>query len=220
MEYFYGIGCCKIILGDLELREGDTPSAKALLQQSLKSCWGRDNELMSFILERLANRNLWQVVECTFTWPVVYLGHANRSKEKLGVHKALLFLGDVFIVQGNDETANSLFTVALEGFSHMDVHHSRAQCLLRLGDLAKKKGNFIEAQELWTTAHPLFERSSQVKDVAQIDARLAELEDNQKVLVDLATLHPPKTNSAEPVEMQKGEGAGQNSVKDVILSTM
>jgi hypothetical protein len=64
----------------------------------------------------------------------------------------------------------------------MDVHQGRGQSLLRLGDLANRRGNFSNATELWTAARPLFERSSQAKDVAQIDARLADLEDHQNVL--------------------------------------
>jgi hypothetical protein len=100
----------------------------------------------------------------------------------LAAHKALLFLGDVFSSQGDDDTAH-LFMVALEGFVYMDVHHSRAQCLLRLGDLASRKQNFSSAKELWEEARPLFERSSQATDVAQIDHRLSDLERNQKMLV-------------------------------------
>ncbi|KAJ7828410.1 hypothetical protein B0H13DRAFT_1917099 [Mycena leptocephala] len=226
-KYFYGVSACDMVLADLRLREGDTSSASMLFQHTLKSIWGRENGMVSFMLERLANRTRWQTVEFTFIWPVVYLGHAQRSKEKLAVHKALLFIGDVFIVQGEDETANNLFTVALEGFIYMDVHHSRAQCLLRLGDLANRRGDFSHATALWTAARPLFERSSQAKDVASIDARLAELEDNERVLVHLATLHPPESNftvpsvEVEKAGIEKGKGLpGQNSTGGVIFSAV
>ncbi|KAJ6492682.1 hypothetical protein DFH09DRAFT_1104615 [Mycena vulgaris] len=106
------------------------------------------------------------------TWPAVFLSHAQKSREKLAPHKVLLCLGDLLIAQGDDDTAHSLFTVALHLFTRMDVHFSKGQCLLRLGDLARKNRNFSYATELWTTARPLFERSSQAKDVAQIDAKL------------------------------------------------
>ncbi|KAJ7791137.1 hypothetical protein B0H14DRAFT_2625386 [Mycena olivaceomarginata] len=122
-----------------------------------------------------------------------YLAYGQQYKEKLAVHKPSCFLGDIFIAKGDDNTAKSLFMVALEGFVYMDVHRSKAQCLLRLGDLANKKGDFSQAAELWMAAHPLFERSSQAKDVARIDARLTELEHNQKALMQLAILHPPET---------------------------
>ncbi|KAJ7819425.1 hypothetical protein B0H13DRAFT_1921786 [Mycena leptocephala] len=143
---------------------------------------------------------------------------------ELALHKALIFIGDVFIVQGDAETAYSLFTVALGGFVYMDVHYSQAQCLLRLGVLASKRGNFSHATNLWTAARPLFERSLQAKDVAQIDARLAELGDNQKVLMHLAALHPPETAGEElSVEVKKARikdevAASQNLPEERILS--
>ncbi|KAJ7085558.1 hypothetical protein C8R44DRAFT_821456 [Mycena epipterygia] len=57
----------------------------------------------------------------------------------------------------------------------MDIHHSRADCMLRLGDIAKDRGDSMKAEKLWKEARSLFERSSQVKDIAQIDTRLASI---------------------------------------------
>jgi tetratricopeptide (TPR) repeat protein len=163
---------CDLVLANLKLREGDTLSAMKLFQDCLDSARGRDNEVVSFALERLADRNYWHVVGCT--WPIIYLGHSQLSREKLALHKALLHLGDVINSLGDDDTAHSLFTVAMAGFVGMDVHCSRAQCLMRLGDLANKKGDFSHAIELWEAARPLFEISSQAHSIIQIDFRLAE----------------------------------------------
>jgi predicted negative regulator of RcsB-dependent stress response len=193
IKYSYGVTCCEMISADLQLKEGDISSAADRLQDCFNFSWGKHSEIMSGCLERFADRTCWHIMECALPWPVVYLAYGQQSKEKLAVHKALLFLGDVFIAEGDDNTAKSLFTVALEGFLYMDVHRSRAQCLLRLGDLANKKGDFPHAAELWMAARPLFERSSQAEDVVRIDARLTELEYNQKALMHLATLHPPET---------------------------
>jgi hypothetical protein len=102
----------------------------------------------------------------------MYLVHAHRLKQKLDLHKALQFLGEMFIVTGDDDTAHNLFAVALEGFTAMDVHRSRARCLLRLGDLAEKRGNSAVAAGLWREAQPLFEKSSQGRDVERIQSRL------------------------------------------------
>ncbi|KAJ7815133.1 hypothetical protein B0H13DRAFT_1924375 [Mycena leptocephala] len=191
-----GVSCCVMLLADVKLREGDTASAKTLFEDSLKTNLGMYGDAVSLALERLADRNRWHAVDYTFTWPVVYLAHAQKSKEKLAVHKALLFLGDIFIAQGDDDAAHSLFTVALEGFIYMDVHSSRAQCLLRLGDLSHKRGNSSHAAVLWKAAQPLFERSSQAKYVEQIEGRLAELEHTRKALV--APVHHPKQIFEEP----------------------
>ncbi|KAJ7929865.1 hypothetical protein B0H13DRAFT_1859349 [Mycena leptocephala] len=204
---------CDTILADLELREGNTPLAAVLFQKNLKFSWGNVSEDVSLCLERLADGAQWMGVEnCTTTWPVVYLANARKSKVKLALHKALLFLGDVFISNMDANTAHSLFTVALEGFTYMDVHCSRAQCMLRLGDLAQNQGDLSKAAKLWTSARPLFERSSQVKDVAQIDARLTAIEEkNGKSISHLMALHVP---GKVPAGSEDGDKLGIEEVGD------
>jgi hypothetical protein len=129
-------------------------------------------------------------------WTTVFLVHSVKQKEKLGIHKALQFLGDTFLAQNEEHTAISLFTVALDGFTQMDVHCSRAECMLRLGDISKGEGNLLKAVELWETARPLFEQSLQAKRVENIDQRLAGvsedvLEQHRKNLACLAELNAP-----------------------------
>ncbi|KAJ7879945.1 hypothetical protein B0H14DRAFT_3769893 [Mycena olivaceomarginata] len=177
--------CC-MTQADLELREKKFDTAKRKFLESR----GGDNESESFCLERLADIRAWPTSEWQFKWPVVYCGYAYKSKEKVALHKALLFLGDVFIADKDEETATNAYIVALEGFTHMDIHQSRAQCMIRLGDLAEGQGHTSEAIAFWEEARPLFERSSQAKDVAQIDARLSTAEKaHQKALLELVTSH-------------------------------
>lgn len=181
-----------MMLADLTLREGNAPLAHTLFRKCLDSSWGKDNDTQSFVLERLADIGRWGAIdaEMLFIWPMVYLGYAFKSKGKLELQKALLFVGDVFISNQEEDTAHSLWAVALEGFTHMDVHRSRAQCMLRLGDLARKRGNFTEAIGFWMAARPLFERSLQAKDVGQIDVRVAAVgQAHQKTLQHLNALH-------------------------------
>ncbi|KAJ6518023.1 hypothetical protein C8R47DRAFT_1189442 [Mycena vitilis] len=185
-----GITWCDMLEADLRLREGDTTSAKTAFEESLNSSRGSDTDAVSFALERLADTSRWYARGPTFPWPLVYLGHAHLSKQNLALHKALLFLGDLFLAQEDADTAHTLFTVALEGFTRMDVHRSRAQCLLRLGDLANEKGNLAQAVELWSEARTLFKKPTQARDVAEIDSRIEALGDNQKALVQLVKLHP------------------------------
>ncbi|KAJ7891732.1 hypothetical protein B0H13DRAFT_1887048 [Mycena leptocephala] len=111
-----------------------------------------------------------------------------KCKQKFELHKALQFLGDVFHAQGDQDTAISLFTVALDGFTCMDVHRSRAECMVRLGDISKLNGDELKAVELWQTARPLFERSSQGKQFAHLDEKLADLNDNQSQEVQQETV--------------------------------
>jgi tetratricopeptide (TPR) repeat protein len=189
-----GIIFCEFFRAMLQLRDEKFQLAIVKFQQCLHSAQGRSNQVQSLCLEALANIKAWQAIGPQSTWPVVYLGYAHKTKAKLALHKALLFLGDVFISDQDDNTAYSLYVLALEGFTYMDVHCSRAQCMLRLGDLAGKRGDFSHATEYWSTARPLFERSLQKKDIAEIDKRLAAMEETQqKTLTQLTALHVPTT---------------------------
>ncbi|KAJ7181088.1 hypothetical protein C8R46DRAFT_1319671 [Mycena filopes] len=174
-----------LLSGHLDLREGNPASAKAAFQDCLIS---EDSDAVIYSLEQLADVAQWPTKFADEgKWPVLYLGQAHKTKDKLGLSKALLFTADLFI-EDDEITSQSLLTVALEGFTFMDVHRSRAQCMMRLGDLAQKKKT-PEAVELWKSARPLFERSLQAKDVARIDDRLGAIE--QESLAKLTTLHAP-----------------------------
>jgi hypothetical protein len=74
---------------------------------------------VTFCLERLADTRRRHTLGCALTWPAVFLSHEQKSREKLAVHKALLYLGDLFIAHGDDGTAHTLFTVALHGFTRI-----------------------------------------------------------------------------------------------------
>jgi hypothetical protein len=124
------------------------------------------------------------------------VAEVTLCKDKLGVHKALLSLGDMFLALNDEDTATTLFIVALDGFTQMDVHRSRAECMLRLGDHAMEHDNVLKAVELWETARPLFDRSSQSKRVEHVDERLAGvaqnvLEQHRKNLARLTGLNAP-----------------------------
>ncbi|KAJ7121538.1 hypothetical protein C8R44DRAFT_736331 [Mycena epipterygia] len=169
---------CEIVVADLCLREGNEMVANESLQQCLKSALGKDSSAVSYCLERLADVDRWTstTINLSCRWPVIYLAQAQKTQEKLAVHKALCFMGDVLLSQGDKDTAYNLFIVALERFTYMDVHRSRANCMLRLGDIAKYRGQLAKAVDHWKMARPLFKRSSQAKDMAQIDIRLASVD--------------------------------------------
>ncbi|KAF8139151.1 hypothetical protein K438DRAFT_1785943 [Mycena galopus ATCC 62051] len=192
---------CDIVLADLHLREGNMLAAEDLLVKYIKSSLGHDNGIMSYCLERLGDVSRWKVPDRSSSWTTVYFVHSLKFKEKLGVYKALQFLGDIFFAFNDEETAISLFTVALEGFTQMDVHRSRAECMLHLGDISKGQSDLVRAVELWEAARPLFERSSQAKQIENIDGRLASvgnvLEQHRKNLAHLGELNAPSGNVEE-----------------------
>jgi predicted negative regulator of RcsB-dependent stress response len=49
--------------------------------------------------------------------------------------------------------------------------------MVRIGDILMARGNAVEARKMWKDAKPLFIRSSQMKDAASVDARLAQFAD-------------------------------------------
>ncbi|KAJ7733123.1 hypothetical protein B0H16DRAFT_170788 [Mycena metata] len=174
---------CETIQADLNLRDGDFLAAEKLFLKSLKSSRGEDLEIVCYCLERLGDPNLWSTGAWSSTWTVVLLVQAFKLEQKLELYRALQFLGDLFLVQHDENTAVTLFSVALEGFTWMDVHRGRADCLLRLGDVCRRNRNLSKAVQLWTTARPLFERSSQTKRVADIDERLGATSEGDASLV-------------------------------------
>ncbi|KAF8140921.1 hypothetical protein K438DRAFT_1879175 [Mycena galopus ATCC 62051] len=171
--YSIGVNECEMSLANLKLTAGDLITAKAIFEKCLEWSWGNYAEITSYCLEHMAEVRRWTT---NFTWSsvyaVVYLAFAQRSQEKRAVYKALQSLGDVFLLKEDEEDAETLFTLALEGFTSMDIHRSRADCMQRLGDIMKKRGDVVKAEEFWLEARPLFERSLQANEVAQLDARL------------------------------------------------
>ncbi|KAJ7811484.1 hypothetical protein B0H14DRAFT_2859997 [Mycena olivaceomarginata] len=179
--HFSGSFITEMILGDLQLREGNFLAAKKLFQKCLHWGWTAHADVSSYCLERMADIGRWGTVN--FNWTstsvFVYFAFAQKVKQKLAMYKAICFLGDVFLANGDEATAENLFTVALEALTYMDVHRSRGDCMLRLGDIAWRRGEKAGAAVLWGEAGPLFARSQRIEDVERIEKRLAGCEQDQ-----------------------------------------
>jgi tetratricopeptide (TPR) repeat protein len=184
-ELVIEVTMCDTIFADLCLREGKNLTAIKIFERCLKFAVGNNSDLTFYCLERLGDVSRWTDIHLMSGWTVVFLARSLTSKHRLGIHKALQFLGDVFLSEGDEATAITLFTVALEGFTEMDIHCSRAECMFRLGTILKGHNNLLKAGEFWDMARPLFEKSSQLKQVEIIDERLAST--GKDVLQELAT---------------------------------
>jgi hypothetical protein len=214
---------CDTIFADLSLREANYLTAKTLFERCLTSSFTR-HDIISYCYERLGDASCWSAN--VSNWTTVFLAHSVQRREKLGIHKALQFLGDTFLAQNDGHTAINLFTVALEGFTYMDVHRSRAECMLQLGDISKGQGDLLKAVEHWETARPLFEQSSRAKQVENIDQRLAGvgedvLEQHRKNLARLAELTVPsetvdKINDLSDIEGMEGLGLEDETSLDPV----
>jgi hypothetical protein len=172
-----GVFACEAIIAGHVAKQKDmvTKDLKITLEKCLAGCWGDDPQATFYILEQMGDSARWPVTDFHWaaTYTVVYLAFATEKKEKLRLHTALRYLGDVFLANGDEATARNIFIVALDGFTSMDVHHGRAECMTRLGDLAQNHGESATANGFWSAARPLFERSLQTQGVADIDHRLA-----------------------------------------------
>ncbi|KAJ7761685.1 hypothetical protein B0H16DRAFT_1530296 [Mycena metata] len=188
------VSACDWIQADLNLREGDGSSV--LLCRCLREVQQKDTEIAGHCLERLADTTRWGGLDHPSSWSIIFLVHSLKTKRKLDIYKSLQFIGDIFLKENDEVTALNLFMLALEGFISMDVHQSRAECILRIGDMSKRNGYLLKAFELWEAARPLFERSLQAVRVQDIDERLAAISNDVKEqyrnnLAQLATLNAP-----------------------------
>jgi tetratricopeptide (TPR) repeat protein len=199
LKYPNGMTYCDAVRAAVNVQTGKFTTARNLFQKCLQSTWRNDSEVVMYCLEKLASVQHWDAADrISSPWPVTFLAHSVKFGQKPELYKALQFLGDVFQAQGDQETAISLFAVALDGFTQMDVHRSRAECMVRLGDISNLNGNPLEAVKFWETARPLFERSSQGKQLADLNSKLSSLSCNQsqefqQVTVDHLSELPPAT---------------------------
>ncbi|KAJ7200008.1 hypothetical protein GGX14DRAFT_401014 [Mycena pura] len=178
IKYPIGVVLCGTVEADLELRSGNFVEARKLFQKCLTRTWGRYTEAVSYCLERVADTERWTAADLDWSSAkaVVLLAHGLKTSDRPVIHKALRYIGDIFLKQGDDETSRNLVTVALIGFTQMDIHQSRAECMLRLGNILKRKGDLEQAVGLWKKAQLLFSRSLQVEQVAHIHALVASAE--------------------------------------------
>ncbi|KAJ6450027.1 hypothetical protein C8R47DRAFT_1262472 [Mycena vitilis] len=218
VEHEWGAVACDAVLADLALRDRNQQAAKSVLSECLNWSWEKSAEITSYCLEQLGDVSRWEPSIETSNWATVLLAHSLKVEKKLLVHKALLSLGQIFNHQADEDTAMNLFNVALEGFTSMDVHRSRAECMLYLGDIYKGHGDLLKAVELWDTAKPLFERSSQGKQVKKIDERLNSvgedlLEQHRKSLALLAELNAP----SETLEETEDELSDAEDIQEELI---
>ncbi|KAJ7253147.1 hypothetical protein C8J57DRAFT_1660242 [Mycena rebaudengoi] len=164
-------------LAELCLRDGNLNTANVTFTRCFARSLEFSIETAIACLERLADLSTgMNNIQTTIGWAGIFLVLALRHNNKLAMMKAFRCLGHIFAVQGDDETALSLFNMALDGFTFMDVHQWRADCMVQIADIWNSRGEIVRAVGLWKAARPLIERSSQAKDVARVDAKLATVE--------------------------------------------
>ncbi|KAJ7845284.1 hypothetical protein B0H14DRAFT_3455145 [Mycena olivaceomarginata] len=110
VQYPRGVAACDVCRADVLLREGDAAGARTEYVRLFASLRGSDDDLACYCLAKLADP----------AHPV------HDDAEAARLPRALRSLGDVLVRQGKADAALSVLTVALDGFTRMDVHQSRA----------------------------------------------------------------------------------------------
>ncbi|KAF7351515.1 AAA domain-containing protein [Mycena sanguinolenta] len=184
MVYDAGVKECEMSIANLHLAEGDLLTAKPVFQTCLQWSWGKEAEVSSYCLQQMADIRRWKLAN--LSWCTSYL------VERFSFSK------DMKVTQKN------LFIVALEGFTSMDIHRNRADCMLRLGQIMEKRGDLEKAETLWMDARPLFERSLQGKEVAGLNTRLAVLREaktksniGEDLLIEYLSMQDESNNHSE-----------------------
>jgi tetratricopeptide (TPR) repeat protein len=183
-QYLRGIYFCEYCYADLLLREGDKIGALAEYMRLFAAARDSDDEIAYYCLTKLADATNPVHEETEYgRWAAVFLAFALRPlvRRPLTIHQALRCFGDVLVGQGADDSALSTLDLALDGFTRMDVHQSRAECMRTMGDVYGRRGDLARAREMWEAALPLFKLSEQKKEVAKIDERLQILGVAQKL---------------------------------------
>ncbi|KAJ6537614.1 hypothetical protein B0H19DRAFT_371870 [Mycena capillaripes] len=171
-----GIPACDIALADLYFHEGKYRQSASLCTGCLSVLQGQVTEMELVCWERLADvafaeKDTGHATHFSF----VLLAYARRVKDLAATHQALRRIGDIFLAADDGDTAQSLFELALSGFTLMDIHQSRGDCLIRLGDIDLERGQYEAAKTRWTEARSVFERSSQSGEVQGCNERLGKL---------------------------------------------
>ncbi|KAJ6618137.1 hypothetical protein B0H10DRAFT_1947756 [Mycena sp. CBHHK59/15] len=172
-----GVLYCDITMAGLHLQKGNLALANQMFQDCFLSVQNMTEEGTIFCLEQLADLTThMNSPQVTLQWAAIFLASAQRTRNKLAVMKALYCLGTIFAGQGENSAALSLFQVALDGFTFMDVHKGRANCMVHVASIIEQQGDIAKAMELWRAAKPLFQRSSQAQEVAWLDTKITAVD--------------------------------------------
>ncbi|KAJ7119161.1 hypothetical protein C8R44DRAFT_790175 [Mycena epipterygia] len=167
---------CEQTLAALSLRRGETTAARAVFKRCFSTSGAQDTTNTFISLQHLGDPTYKMCDDKdTFHWAGTYFALARKSNELGHTYQALRCLGDIFLAQGDEASALSIFRAVLAGSKEMDVHLRRADSMVRIGDILGRRGEVTKAKEMWEEARLLFIRSSQDNEAAGLDERLARI---------------------------------------------
>ncbi|KAJ7480806.1 hypothetical protein FB451DRAFT_1446851 [Mycena latifolia] len=169
-----GLAYCELMAAHLYLPEGKISLAREKFKKCLATFQNSRNvegirSCLGALLDMSSNMHYNAF---TFRWAVSFLALGMASKNMLATVSALHFIGEIYAAEGNDGLALPVLSASLHGFTLMDIHHQRAKCMMQLGSIFERHGEFQRSVEWWQKARPLLESSSQVADMAKLDGML------------------------------------------------
>ncbi|KAF7332592.1 AAA domain-containing protein [Mycena kentingensis (nom. inval.)] len=125
--------CDRIEADVRQARFGHLGRAREIYCALLKEVLGTDAEVTNHCFQKLGeNAVLRKSIGEAARFYVLHLVLSLRMPDFLNTRQALRRLGDLFLLRGDPETARSLFTVALDGFTLMGVRQAKEECAARL----------------------------------------------------------------------------------------
>jgi hypothetical protein len=189
--YPRGILCCDTLTANIHLQQGNIQLARQTLDKCLTSAQKqKDTEITEHCLRLLADiQHGLSSYQETERWAVIYLAFGMTKMNRVTTTKALRCIGDLLVIDRDNDTALSLFMVALDSFTFMDIHRDRADCMIRMAAIFEQRTEIRKTVDLLQRAHPLYERSSQEKEIIKIDTKLRAMaavpQDNETHFRDL-----------------------------------
>jgi tetratricopeptide (TPR) repeat protein len=166
--YLRGLPICDKVLADFAIANGRTAEAVQIYEKCVHSFRGKSMDSLFGCMRVLGDITLRNGVRSTTHWATTYLAYGKTTASRLIVAWALRLLGDIFREDGDDETSGSLFQIALEEFTGMDIYRGRAECLLRLADIVRKHGEHTAAREHLIESRRMFLKSGMVAEAEKV----------------------------------------------------
>ncbi|KAF7369826.1 MYND-type domain-containing protein [Mycena venus] len=167
--YLRGLPLCDRVMADFLIAQGRTSEAIRMYEKWVLSSRGKSAESFSKYLLALGDITLRHDMESTTHWATICLAYGRTAANLSVVAWAFRLLGDIFREEADEETSGSLFQLALEEFTRMDIYQGRAQCLLRLANIARKRGEHIVATEYLSEAKEMFLKSGMAAEAKKIE---------------------------------------------------
>lgn len=167
--YWRGLPICDMVMGDFLFLNGRPSEALKIYDKCLGSFRGENVQMFSWCTQKLGDIALVRDVQSATHWATASLAYGKTTANKSVAAWALRSLGDIFREDGDDETSGSLFQLALEEFTHMGIYRGRAECLLRLGEIARRRGEDGRAASYSSQARDMFLEAGMVTEAREID---------------------------------------------------